>query len=74
MTGQANWRTTRLGLKHLGAKPVIIISRRMEEADFVGVAGEQNRRWSEEQKALVNISNNSKPDHGGNEEPFPPVL
>ena len=60
MTGQTNWQTTRSALKHLGNKPLVVISRRIEEADFAGEEGQQNRHWLEEQKALVNISNKSK--------------
>ena len=56
-TGQTNWMTVRAALKHQGDKPVVVISRRIEEADTVGEAGEDNRRWSEGQKALANISN-----------------
>ncbi|MEO8429006.1 MAG: hypothetical protein ABI651_18075, partial [Verrucomicrobiota bacterium] len=60
MTGQTNWMTVRAAMKHQGDKPVIVISRRIDEADTIGEVGKYNRRWPGEQKALAGISNNSK--------------
>ena len=59
-SGQTNWQSTRSALKHLGDKPAIVISRRMDETDFIGEAGQLNRQWFEGQKALTNISSHSK--------------
>jgi hypothetical protein len=55
LAGQANWLTVRAAMKHLGKKPVAIISRRVEESD-----GKADQDWFLEQQALTNISSNCK--------------
>jgi pimeloyl-ACP methyl ester carboxylesterase len=60
LTGQSNWLNVRSATKHLGDKPVVVISRLIEEADCVGDAGEGNRQWLKDQEALLGISKNSR--------------
>jgi pimeloyl-ACP methyl ester carboxylesterase len=60
LTGQSNWLSVRSAMKHLGNKPVVVISQLLEEADRVGEAGAGNRQWEKDQLALVGIANNSK--------------
>lgn len=65
LAGQTNWLTVRAATKHLGDKPVIVISRRVEERD-----PKSDQFWFKSQQALTNISNNCKflvarsKDHG----------
>jgi len=60
LAGQANWLSVRAAMKPLGDKPVVVISRLIEEADTVGDAGAMPRQWLKGQEALVGISKNSR--------------
>lgn len=59
LTGEANWQTVRSELKPLGALPVAVISRRIEENSLTNPAALLEQQWINGQKALAGISSNS---------------
>ncbi|MEO8427623.1 MAG: alpha/beta hydrolase [Verrucomicrobiota bacterium] len=58
--GNSNWREVSSEIKNLGDKPVVVISHRIDEGDTLGEAGKHNRSELERQKALLDISRNSR--------------
>lgn len=59
LTGQANWLVVRSELKPLGALPVAVISRRIEESSSTNSTVPSDQDWLRGQKALPAISRNS---------------
>jgi pimeloyl-ACP methyl ester carboxylesterase len=59
LVGQQNWLEVRAALKPLGAIPVAVISRRIEEHGLSNIGGLTDQDWLKGQKALSGISSNS---------------
>ena len=59
LAGQANWLEVRSAITPLGAMPVAVISRRIEERTSANETGLTDQDWLRGQKALPEISSNS---------------